>query len=53
MHLIGWSKGKLCNGLVKGGVLSPITDICDMFKLGCGDEWMWSFAFERLMTEME
>ena len=33
MHLIGWSKGKLCNGLVKGGVLSPITDICDMFKL--------------------
>ena len=62
MHLIGWSKGKLCNGLVKGGVLSPITDICEMFKLrkrdwekrlGCGDEWMWSFAFERLMTETE
>ena len=24
MHLIGWSKGELCNGLFKGGVLSPI-----------------------------
>ena len=31
MHLIGWSKWELCNGLVKGGVLSPVTDIlCDM-----------------------
>ena len=43
-HLIGWSKGELCSGLVKGGGLSPITDIFDMFKLNMGDEWM-CFAF--------
>ena len=69
MHLIGWSKGKLCNGLVKGGVLSPITDICEMFKLRKRDEWIWreigrrdydvemngygDLYFERLMTETE